>query len=48
MIGSARVMLLIGYIATKNILVSAGAHIINDWLIFTVIVLVLGQQTAAL
>jgi membrane protease YdiL (CAAX protease family) len=30
-IGSARVILTLAYIATKNLWVSAGAHIVNDW-----------------
>lgn len=30
-IGSARVILTLAYIATRNLWVSAGAHIINDW-----------------
>tara|TARA_R110000764_G_scaffold8822_1_gene29097 strand:- start:1392 stop:2189 length:798 start_codon:yes stop_codon:yes gene_type:complete len=42
-IGSARLVLLLGYIITKNIWVSTGAHIINDWLIFTLIV-VMGPE----
>jgi len=37
-IGSARIILLIPYLATKNILVSAGTHIINDWLLFTIFI----------
>lgn len=35
-IGSARLVLTLAYIRTKNILVSTGAHILNDWTIFTV------------
>lgn len=34
-IGSARVMLTLPWIRTKNIWVSTGAHIVNDWLLFT-------------
>jgi len=30
-IGSARVFLTLAYIATRNLWVSAGAHILNDW-----------------
>lgn len=30
-IGSARVFLTLGYIVTRNLWVSAGAHILNDW-----------------
>jgi membrane protease YdiL (CAAX protease family) len=44
-IGTARLVLLTGYIVTKNIWVSTGAHIINDWLTFTVIVVLLGAQS---
>lgn len=35
-IGSARLMLTLPWIMTKNIWVSTGAHIINDWLLFGV------------
>ncbi len=38
-IGSARLVLLLPYIMTKNILVSTGAHIINDWIIFSITIL---------
>jgi uncharacterized protein len=38
-IGSARMMLTLPWIMTKNIWVSTGAHIINDWLLFTVTLL---------
>ena len=41
-IGTARIVLLSGYIITKNIWVSTGAHIINDWLLFTIMVVFLG------
>lgn len=34
-IGIARLVLTLAYIRTKNILVSTGAHILNDWTIFT-------------
>jgi len=34
-IGAARLILTLAYIRTKNILVSTGAHILNDWVIFT-------------
>ena len=34
MIGSARIVLTLPWILTKNIWVSTGAHIINDWLLF--------------
>lgn len=46
-IGTARLVLLIGYLATKNIWVSTGAHIINDWLMFTVMVIALGTQSTS-
>lgn len=39
LIGTARIVLLIPYLVTKNILVSTGAHIINDWLLFTIVIL---------
>lgn len=32
-IGSARLVLSLAYIKTKNILVSTGAHILNDWML---------------
>jgi uncharacterized protein len=35
-IGTARMVLTLPWILTKNIWVSTGAHIINDWLLFTV------------
>jgi hypothetical protein len=34
-IGTARLVLTLPWILTKNIWVSTGAHIINDWLLFT-------------
>ncbi|WIG58644.1 MAG: hypothetical protein OJF49_001390 [Ktedonobacterales bacterium] len=34
-IGSARIVLTLAYIRTKNIWVSTGAHILNDWFLFT-------------
>lgn len=36
-IGSARLILTLAYIRTKNIWVSTGAHIINDWTIFLLV-----------
>jgi membrane protease YdiL (CAAX protease family) len=36
-IGTARVLLTLGYIVTRNLWVSAGAHILNDWTGFLVI-----------
>ena len=38
-IGSARMVLTLAWIKTKNIWVSTGAHIINDWLLFAVAIL---------
>ena len=34
-IGTARMVLSLAWIMTKNIWVSTGAHVINDWLLFT-------------
>lgn len=34
-IGSARIVLTLAYIRTKNLWVSYGAHLLNDWVIFT-------------
>lgn len=34
-IGGARLILTLAYIPTKNLWVSTGAHIINDWALFT-------------
>jgi hypothetical protein len=36
-------VLLSGYIITKNIWVSTGSHIINDWLLFSL--MLLGSHT---
>jgi len=44
-IGVARIVLLSGYVMTKNILVAAAAHILNDWVLFTVMVVALGRQS---
>ena len=35
-IGSARMVLTLPWILTKNLWVSTGAHIVNDWVLFTV------------
>ncbi|NVK43511.1 MAG: CPBP family intramembrane metalloprotease [Oceanospirillaceae bacterium] len=35
LIGGARLVLTLAYIKTKNLWVSAGAHILNDWTTFT-------------
>ncbi|WP_436644357.1 CPBP family glutamic-type intramembrane protease [Microbaculum sp. FT89] len=34
-VGVARLVLLVPYIMTKNVLVSTGAHVLNDWAIFS-------------
>ncbi|TXH92188.1 MAG: CPBP family intramembrane metalloprotease [Pseudomonas sp.] len=44
-IGSARMMLTLPWILTKNIWVSTGAHIVNDWLLFAM--MLLGAAMAA-
>ncbi|WP_083295220.1 CPBP family intramembrane glutamic endopeptidase [Curtobacterium sp. BH-2-1-1] len=41
-IGVARLVLTLAYIRTKNIAVSTGAHIINDWVLFTSTILTTG------
>lgn len=41
-IGSARMVLTLPWILTKNIWVSTGAHIANDWVLFSVPLLVAG------
>ncbi|MBU1357947.1 MAG: CPBP family intramembrane metalloprotease [Gammaproteobacteria bacterium] len=38
-IGSARLVLSLAYIMTKNVWVSTGAHIVNDWTLFVVFLL---------
>jgi membrane protease YdiL (CAAX protease family) len=38
-IGTARMVLTLAYIMTKNIWVSTGAHVVNDWLLFALGVL---------
>jgi membrane protease YdiL (CAAX protease family) len=35
-IGSARLMLTLAYIRTKNLWVSTGAHVLNDWTLLTI------------
>lgn len=37
LIGTARIVLTLAYLLTRNIWVSAGAHIVNDWSEFTLI-----------
>jgi uncharacterized protein len=44
-IGTARMMLTLPWILTKNIWVSTGAHIINDWLLFSAALLGAGLAT---
>ncbi|MBB1059523.1 CPBP family glutamic-type intramembrane protease [Marilutibacter spongiae] len=46
-IGSARLVLLLGYLKTRNIWVSTGAHIINDWLLFGAMLLLSGLLAPA-
>ena len=43
-IGSARLVLTLPWILTKNIWVSTGAHIVNDWLLFTMTILGAGLE----
>jgi hypothetical protein len=45
-VGVARIVLLLPYIMTKNLAVSAGAHILNDWMFFGVSILAAGTATA--
>lgn len=40
-IGSARLILLLPYIMTKNIWISTGAHVLNDWILFIIFLLTL-------
>lgn len=46
-IGSARMILTLPWILTKNIWVSTGAHIINDWLLFLIGLLAAGLASSA-
>lgn len=46
-ISGARLVLTLAYIRTKNILVSTGAHILNDWSTFTFALLAAGAAGAA-
>ena len=46
-IGSARIALTLAYIRTKNLWVSAGAHVINDWVFITQGVLVAAAAAAS-
>ena len=45
-IGSARIALTLAFIRTKNLWVSAGAHIINDWVFITVAVIAAAAAAA--
>jgi membrane protease YdiL (CAAX protease family) len=45
-IGSARLVLTLAYVWTKNIWVSTGAHIINDWTLISMIVFVAPRAAA--
>ncbi len=38
-IGSARLVLTLAYMTTKNVWVSTGTHVLNDWALFTFTVL---------
>jgi membrane protease YdiL (CAAX protease family) len=46
-IGTARIVLTMAWLRTKNIWVSTGAHIINDWLLFTLALLGAGLAAKA-
>ncbi|PWC03468.1 CPBP family intramembrane glutamic endopeptidase [Agromyces badenianii] len=46
-IGSARIALTLAFIRTKNLWVSAGAHIINDWVFITIAVIAAGAAASA-
>lgn len=39
LIGGARLVLTLAYMKTRNLWVSAGAHIINDWITFSMVIL---------
>ena len=43
-IGSARMVLTLAYMFSKNIWVSTGTHIINDWVIFGIVILGAGVE----
>ncbi|BDI23943.1 CAAX amino protease [Herbiconiux sp. L3-i23] len=45
-IGAARLVLTLAFIRTKNIAVSTGAHILNDWATFTVAIVVAASAAA--
>jgi hypothetical protein len=44
-VGVARIVLLLPYFMTKNLAVSAGAHILNDWMFFGVSILAAATAT---
>jgi membrane protease YdiL (CAAX protease family) len=46
-VGTARIVLLLPYIMTKNLWVSAGAHILNDWIFLVVSILATASADAA-
>jgi CAAX protease family protein len=46
LIGGARLVLTLAYIKTKNLWVSAGAHIINDWATFGLALMGAGRAAA--
>jgi membrane protease YdiL (CAAX protease family) len=46
-VGIARLVLTLPYILTKNLWVSSGAHILNDWMMFSVTVLFTGMGVSA-
>ncbi|RYE67123.1 MAG: CPBP family intramembrane metalloprotease, partial [Oxalobacteraceae bacterium] len=46
-IGSARLVLTLAYLKTKNIWVSFGAHVINDWTLFGTGLLMGGMANGA-
>ena len=43
-IGTARIFLTLPYIVTKNIWISTGTHIINDWVIISIVILGAGLK----
>jgi membrane protease YdiL (CAAX protease family) len=44
-IGAARLVLTLAYMRTKNILVSTGAHVLNDWTTFTIALVAAGAAS---
>lgn len=43
-IGIARLVLTLAFIRTKNIFVSTGAHILNDWVTFTFVMIAMAAN----